>query len=70
MKFGEFMPYYKRKLFIIKFYKNMTWKLVPGPFAFVKNNKHNHYWKIKFLKQTDYIRYIIVKLSKYVKISM
>ena len=37
MKFGQFVSYYKRKNFIIKFYKKYDLKLVPGPFVFAKN---------------------------------
>ena len=43
-------------------------KIVPGPFVFAKI-KHNLYWKINFLKQATYIRYILSKLSKSVQIS-
>ena len=32
--------------------------------------KHKFYWKMKFLKQATYIRYVIAKLSKFVQISM
>ena len=34
MKFDQFISYYKRKNFIKKI---ATWKLVPGPFTFAKN---------------------------------
>ena len=34
MKFDQFISYYKRKNFIKKI---ATWKLVPGPFMFAKN---------------------------------
>ena len=37
MKFGQFMSYSKRNNFVKKLYKNVAWKLVPGPFAFAKN---------------------------------
>ena len=37
MKFGQFMSYYKRKHFMKNFYKNCGVKVVPGPFAFAKN---------------------------------
>ena len=30
--------------------------------------KHNLYWEMKFLRQTPYIRYVLVKLSKFVQI--
>ena len=32
--------------------------------------KYNSYWKMIFLKQATYIRYVIAKLSKFVQISM
>ena len=35
MKFGQFMSCYKKKLSKY-FTKTATWKLVPGPFVFVK----------------------------------
>ena len=64
MKFCEFMPYYNRKMFIKKFYKKCDLTQVPGPFVFMKKL----YWKMKFLKQADYIEYVMAKLSKYVEI--
>ena len=36
MKYDQFVCS-KRKDFIKKFYKTMAWKLVPGPFSFLKN---------------------------------
>ena len=33
-----------------------------NPFVLAKNLKQNLYWKMKFLKQATYIRYIIAKL--------
>ena len=47
--------------------KTATWKLVPGHFAMIK---HSLYWKMRFLKQPAYIRYVTAKLSKFVKIKM
>ena len=32
MKFDQFLQHYKRKKFILNSMKNMTWKLVQGPF--------------------------------------
>ena len=37
MKFDEYMSYYKRKIFIKKFYKEVDWKLAPFFFVFIKN---------------------------------
>ena len=37
MKFGQFVQFYKRKVFLKKFYKIMNWKLVQDPFLFLKN---------------------------------
>ena len=37
MKFGQFLPHYKRKNFIKKYYKNCGLKQVQGPFVFAKN---------------------------------
>ena len=65
MKIDQFMSYYKRKKFVKKFYKIPQ---VPGPFVFTKNLVQLH-WKMKFLKQATYIRYILAKLSKPVQIT-
>ena len=64
MKFYHFMSYYRRKDLIKHFAKTATWKLVPGFFVLAKN-KHNLYWKLKFLKRANCIRYVIAKLSKF-----
>ena len=37
MKFGQFIQYYNRKKNVKKIAKTATWKLVPGPFVFSKN---------------------------------
>ena len=37
MKFGQFMQYYKITFLSKNSTKNMAWKLVPGPFLFLKN---------------------------------
>ena len=50
MKFGQFMSYYKRKIFIEKFYKNWFHVLLC-----LLRIKHNFYWKMKCLKQVIYI---------------
>ena len=54
MKFGQFMSHLNRKNFIQKLNKNSNPKI-----------KHNLYWKIKFLKQATYSRYVFAKLSKF-----
>ena len=55
MTFGQFISYYKRKN-VKTFYKNCDLKT-------------NIYWKVKFLKQAIYIRYVLAKLSKFFQIS-
>ena len=37
MKFGQFVQFYKRKVFLKKSYQIMNWKLVQDPFLFLKN---------------------------------
>ena len=64
MKFGQFISYYKRKILLKIFTKTATQKLL-----WLQRIKHNIYWKIKFLKQATYIRYVLAKLSKFVQIS-
>ena len=66
MKFGQFMSYYERKNFIKKFCKNCIFQVL----LCLQRIKHNFYWKMKFLKEATYIRYVIAKLSKYVQINM
>ena len=36
----------------------------------LKRSKHNLFWKMKFLKQATYIRYVIAKLSIFIQIKM
>ena len=71
MKCGQYMSYYERKSFIKKFHKNCN--LLKTSFKQVllclQRIKHNFYWKMKFLKQATYIRYVITNLSKFVQIS-
>ena len=69
MEFGQFMSYYKEKTSSKDSAKTAAWKLVPGLLC-LQRIKHNYYWKMKFLKQAIYIRYVIAKLSKFVQISM
>ena len=49
--------------------KTATWKLVPDSSVFAKNLA-SIYWKMDFLKQAVYIKYVIAKLSKLVQISL
>ena len=65
MKFGYFTPYKKHQSILQKIVGR---KLVPGPFIFIKNYT-KLYWKLKSLKHADYIKYIIAKISKNIKIS-
>ena len=60
MKFGLFISYYKNHT------KTETWKLVPDPLC-LKTSKHNLFWKMKFLKQATYIRYVFM-ICKAIKI--
>ena len=61
MKFGQFMSYYKKK------YDLKTLRLVPRRLCLQRIK--SLYWKKKLLKQPIYIRYVLVKLSKFVQIS-
>ena len=67
-KLGQFMSNTKEKNLSRNFTKNATWKLVPGLLS-LQRIKHNLYWKMNLLKQATYIRYVLVKLLKFVKIS-
>ena len=58
MKFGQFIPYYKRKPIIEKFPENRDLKTSSRPFLCLQRIKHNSYWKMKFLKPATYIGYI------------
>ena len=68
MKFDEFMSYYKRKNLIEKFHKNWLVNQFQALLCLQKI-KHNFYWKMKFVRQATYNRYVIAKLSKFVQIS-
>ena len=68
IKFGQFISYYKRKKFIKKLYKNCVLKT--SSTLCLQRIKHNLYWKMKFLKQATYIRYVRGKLSNSAQISM
>ena len=59
MKFGQFMSYYKRKIFIKKFYKNCDLKTSFRLFCVCKELSATPYWKMKFLKQPSHIKYVI-----------
>ena len=62
--FGLLISYYKRS------YKNWDLKTSSRPLFYLKSSKHNLYWKMKFLKQATYIRYVIAKLLKFIQIKM
>ena len=64
MKFGQFMPYYKIKKSIIKFYKNCNLETSSRPFSVCKKIKNNLYWKMTFSKQPTYVRYVTAKPFK------
>ena len=68
--FDQCILYYKIKHFVKKSAKAVTRKLVSGPYVRLQRIKHNLYWKMNFLKQATYIRYVIAKVSKFVQISM
>ena len=55
---------------ITKDHKNWNLKTSSRPLLCLKRSKHNLYWKIRFLKQATYIRYVITKLSKFIQIEM
>ena len=59
-----------KKKIIKTFCKNCNLKTSSRPFFVCKEFKQNLYWKLKFLKQATYIRYVIAELSKSVQISM
>ena len=59
------MLYSRRKNFIKKFYKNYGLKTSTRHLSCLQRIKHNFYWKMKFLKQATYIRYVIAKLLKF-----
>ena len=50
MKFGQFRSYYKSKKKFKQFCQNCDLRISLGSFVFGKD-KHNLYWKMKFLKQ-------------------
>ena len=58
-----------KKNFIKKFCKNCGLKTKSRPF-YICEELSSFYWKMKFLKQPSYIRYVRAKLSKLVQISM
>ena len=59
----------KEKISSKNFAKTAAWKLVPCRLCLQKI-KLSFYWKIKFFNQATYIKYVIAKLSKFVRISM
>ena len=68
MKLGQFI----KRIFIKKFYKKCGPETSFRPFCVYKglNTASFLQWKMKFLKLTDYIGYVIAKLSKYTKINI
>ena len=66
MTFGQFMSYYKRKI-----HQKILQKLRPEnliqALLCLQRTKHNLYWKMNFLKQATYIRYVLAKLSECVQ---
>ena len=69
MKFGQFMPYYKRKNVMKKFHKYCDLRTSSRSICACKRIKPNLYQKMKLLQQATYIRYVLAKLSKFVQIS-
>ena len=61
INFSQFMSYYKRKNLIKKLHKNCNLKTSSMPFCIRK--------ELSTVKQATYIRYVLVKLSKFVQIS-
>ena len=59
-----------KKKIIKFFYKNPNLKTSSRPILCLQRIKHIFYWKMKFLKQATYIKYVVVKLSKFIETSM
>ena len=70
MKFGQFMSYSKGNNFIKRLYKNWGQKPVPGFFLCFQRVKNNLSWKMKFLKKSANVKYVIAKLLKLVQMRM
>ena len=69
MKFDQFIWHIKKEKTLLKYFtKTATWKLVLLLLC-LQRIKHNPYWKMEFLKQTTYVRYVLVKLSKFAQTS-
>ena len=68
MKLDQFVSITKEKNLSKNSTNAATRKLVPGSFVFAKI-KHNLYYKMQLLKQATYIRYVLVKLFFFCKIT-
>ena len=68
MKFGLVISCYKRKHFIKKFYKNCNLKASSRPFYVFKELSTISLLENEIIEAT-YIKYVIVKLSKFAQIS-
>ena len=70
---NEIWPVYvilQKKNFHEKNYtKIVAWKQFQELLC-LQRMKQNFYWKVKFLKQASYVRYVIAKLLRFVQISM
>ena len=64
------MSYSKRNNFIKKILQNCSLKISSRLFCVLQRIKHNLSWKMKFLEESTYSRYVIAKLSKLVQIRM
>ena len=60
----------KEKILSKNYSKLETWKTSSRPLLCFKRSRHNLYWKMKFLKQTTYIRYVTTKVSKFIQINI
>ena len=69
MKFGQFISYYKKKVYQ-KIIQKLRQKTSSRPLSCLKRSKRNLYWKMKFLKQATYVRFVTAKLSKFIKIDV
>ena len=69
MKFDQLIGHIEKEKILLKYStKTATWKLVLVLLC-LERIKHNPYWKMKFLKQTTYVRDVLVRLSKFAQTS-
>ena len=59
MKFRKFMSYYKIKKIYQKIRQKLQTENYFQDFLCLQRIKHNLYWKMRFLKQATYIRYVL-----------